>query len=126
MSDAARARERREDERLPRGQEGFWFNFKKNMAAIWWALGHREIYLVVIYFLVDGLTNPAFGDYSYFFMMNIIGVSKFMFAIITLIGSICSIIGVLIYNIFLKNSEVRTILLWNVALAVVAAWLNYC
>jgi Na+/melibiose symporter-like transporter len=126
LSDAARARERREAERLPRGEEGFWFNFKRNMGAIWWALGRREIYLVVIYFLVDGFTNPTFGDYSYFFLMNIIGVSKFMFAMITLIGSICSIVGVLLYEAFLKTTEVRTILIWNVALAVLASWLNYC
>lgn len=96
------------------------------MASIWWALGRKEIYLVVIYFLVDGLTNPSFGDYSYFFLMNIIGVSKFMFAIITLIGSICSVIGVLLYEAFLKETEVRLVLAWNVALAVLAAWLNYC
>jgi len=126
LSDAEVVRRRREAERPVRGEEGFWYNLKRNMAAIWWALGRKEIYCVVIYFLVDGFTNPSFGDYSYFFLMNIIGVSKFMFAMITLIGSICSVIGVLLYEAFLKETEVRTVLAWNVALAVLAAWLNYC
>lgn len=50
------------------------------------ALTRPEIYLVVIYFLVDGLTTPSFSDYTYFFLMNTVGVSKFMFAMIALIG----------------------------------------
>lgn len=41
---------------------------------------------MVIYFILDGLTNPSFSDFSYFFLMNVIGVSKFMFAMIALIG----------------------------------------
>jgi len=57
--------------------------------------------------------------------MNVIGVSKFMFAMITLIGSVCSVIGVIIYEMFLKETEVRTVLFWNVLVGVIGAWLNY-
>lgn len=56
------------------------------MKQIWWALHRREILFVVLYFLIDGITNPSFADFSYFFLMNVVGVSKFMFAMITLIG----------------------------------------
>lgn len=96
------------------------------MVLLWWGLQRREIYMVVFYFLVDGVTNPSFSDYSYFFLMNVIGVSKFMFSIITLIGQLCGIIGVVIYEAFLKRAEVRIIILWNVAIGVFAAWLAYC
>jgi len=58
--------------------------------------------------------------------MNVIGVSKFMFAMITLIGSVCSVIGVIIYEMFLKETEVRVVLFWNVLVGVIGAWLNYC
>jgi len=57
--------------------------------------------------------------------MNVIGVTKFMFAMITLIGSVCSVIGVIIYELFLKETEVRTVLFWNVVIGVIGAWLNY-
>lgn len=98
---------------------------KKNLKQIWWALQRWEIYCLVIYFLLDGITNPSFSDFSYFFLLNIVGVSKFMFAMIALIGQVCSIIGVLIYENFLKTTEVRTVIMWNVVFGTVGAWLNY-
>jgi hypothetical protein len=67
------------------------------MRLIWLALQRKEVYQIIIYILLDGLTSPSFGDFSYFFLMNVIGISKFMFAMITLIGSVCGVIGVLIY-----------------------------
>ena len=57
--------------------------------------------------------------------MNVIGVSKFMFAMITLIGQICSVIGVIIYENCLKDTEVRTVIMWNVILGVIGSFLNY-
>mmetsp|Transcript_1696 Transcript_1696/g.2992 ORF Transcript_1696/g.2992 Transcript_1696/m.2992 type:complete len:173 (-) Transcript_1696:582-1100(-) len=113
-SEAREARQAIEEARPPRGEEGCCFSFQKNMRMIGWALQRKEIYCVVIYFILDGLTNPSFADFSYFFLMNVIGVSKFMFAMITLIGQICSVIGVMLYEKFLKETEVRTVLFWNV------------
>ena len=85
-SEAQRKRDEFEKNRLPVGKEGFWFNFKKNMRAIGGALKRPEIYCIVIYFVLDGLTSPSFSDFTYFFLMNVVGVSKFMFAMISLLG----------------------------------------
>ena len=125
-SQAVAKREEIERAKPKRGEEGFCYNFKKNMGQIGWALKRKEIYCVVIYFILDGLTNPSFSDFSYFFLLNVIGVSKFMFAMIVLIGQICSVIGVMLYEKFLKGVEVRTVLFWNVILAIIGTWLNYC
>ena len=84
-----------------------------------------EIYLIVIYFLLDGLTTPSFGDYSYYFMMDVIGVSKFMFAIIALVGQLCAVIGVIIYERFLKHWEVRNVLLLNCFIGTAGTFLNF-
>jgi len=96
------------------------------MKALWWALQRKEILLVVLFFILDGLTNPSFSDFGYFFLLNVVGVSKFMFAMITLIGQVCSIIGVVIYELALKEVEVRTVLFWNVVLGIIGSFLNYC
>lgn len=80
---------------------------------------------MVIYFLLDGLTNPSFSDFSYFFLLNVVGLSKFMFAMVALIGQVCSVIGVIIYEKWLKTKEVRTVIMWNVILGIIGAWLNY-
>jgi len=95
------------------------------MKQLWKALQRREIYFLVIYFILDGFTNPSFGDFTYFFLMNVVGVSKFMFAMIALIGQVCSLIGVLIYENFLKETEVRTVIFMNVIFGIVGAWLQY-
>jgi Na+/melibiose symporter-like transporter len=95
------------------------------MRLIWLALQRKEVYQIIIYILLDGLTSPSFGDFSYFFLMNVIGISKFMFAMITLIGSVCGVIGVLIYTAFLREVEVRTIIMWNYVIGVFGAILNY-
>jgi len=44
ISQAARARREIEDGRPPPGEEGFWFNLKKNFRLIGWALKRFEIY----------------------------------------------------------------------------------
>lgn len=95
------------------------------MKGIGNALTRKEIYCLVIYFLLDGLTNPSFSDFTYFFLLNVIGISKFMFAMLTLIGQVCQVIGVIVYEKFLKNVEVRTVIFWNVILSIIGAFLAY-
>lgn len=55
----------------------FWDKLKENMAQIWLALLMPEILMVVSYFLLSGVLNPDFGDFSYYFMMNVCKISKF-------------------------------------------------
>jgi Na+/melibiose symporter-like transporter len=86
----------------------------------------KEVYCIILYFILDGFTNPSFLDFSYFFLMNVVGVSKFMFAMITLIGQVCSVIGVIIYGTFLRKVETRWVLFWNVIINIVGSFLNYC
>jgi len=96
------------------------------MRGIGNALLRWEIYFLVIFFILDGLTNPSFADFTYFFLMNVIGISKFMFAMIALIAQVCQVIGVILYEKLLKNVEVRTVLFWGVVLSIVGSFLSYC
>lgn len=57
--------------------EGFGPRFKKNMILLWLAMNRREIFQVILLFLIDGVTNPSFNDFAYFFQLNVIGLSKF-------------------------------------------------
>ena len=67
-------------------REGFWYNLKKNCQAIGRAICMKEIYFVVIFFILRGILNPTFEEFTYFFLLNVIGVSKFIFAVLVLIG----------------------------------------
>jgi len=90
------------------------------MKLIGWALTRSEIYSIVIFFVLYGLLIPTFADFTYFFLMNVIGISKFWFAMITLITSIASIFGVLIYENWMKETEVRTVILMGCCLLIIS------
>lgn len=36
-----------------------------------------EIYLVIVFFILNGLMSPDFGDFSYYFMLNTCHITKF-------------------------------------------------
>lgn len=95
------------------------------MRIILWALTLSEIYRLVIYFILDGLTNPSFTDFQYFFYMNVLGLSNKIFALIQLVSFIFAIFGVVFYEAFLKAVEVRTILIFYVVANVVTNFLSY-
>ena len=71
----------------------------------------REIYFVVIFFLIKGFLNPSFEDFTYYFLMDEIHLSKFMFALLILVAQVCVIIGALIYKAFCRGVETRTMVL---------------
>jgi hypothetical protein len=45
-----------------------------------------EIYLVVIFFVLNGIISPDFGDFGYYFMLNVVKVSKFQYSMLGVIG----------------------------------------
>jgi hypothetical protein len=80
-----------EDPRVARNtpvpkRKGFCFNLKMNCRQIGRAICMREIFQVVIFFLALAILNPSFSEFSYFFLLNVIGISKFMFSLLVLIG----------------------------------------
>lgn len=36
-----------------------------------------EIFLVITFFVINGLISPDFGDFGYYFMLNVCNISKF-------------------------------------------------
>lgn len=59
------------------GGSTFWKKFGKNMKDIGHAMMMPEIYLVVAFFVLNGVISPDFGDFSYYFMLNVVNLSKF-------------------------------------------------
>lgn len=86
----------------------------------------REIYQLVIFFVLQALINPSFQEFSYFFLLNVIGVSKFMFSMLVLLGQICHIIGALIYKAFCRNVDTRIMVLLSMITSIISNFLNFC
>ena len=55
----------------------FCKKLSKNMREIGKAILMPEIYFVIIFFILNGVLSPDFGDFSYYFMLNVVKLSKF-------------------------------------------------
>jgi hypothetical protein len=53
------------------------YKINENMRQIYIAMTMPEIYMVIFYFLLSGFLNPDFGDFGYYFLMNVCQISKF-------------------------------------------------
>ena len=84
----------------------------------------REIYFIIIFFIVKGIISPSFEEFSYFFLLNIIGVSKFVFSMLVLIGQICHLVGALVYRMWCRNVDTRTMIIWAMVTGTLGSFLN--
>jgi hypothetical protein len=84
-----------------------------------------EIYLVISYFLLNGLLSPDFGDFSYFFMLNVVKLSKFQYSMLGLVGQVTGIFGTMMYEQLLKDIEVRTIMFWSTLFGVISSFSQF-
>lgn len=85
----------------------------------------REIYSIVIFFILYGLLNPSFEEFTYYFLLNEIKISKFIFSLLALLGQICHIIGALIYKAWCRNVDYRIMILCAMIVASLGAFLSY-
>ena len=104
---------------------GFCYRLKKNCQAIGRAIKMREIFCIIIFFVLRGILNPTFEEFSYFFLLGTIGISKFMFAILTLVGQICHVIGALLYKAFCRSVDTRWMIFWAMVVNVFSTFSNY-
>ena len=107
-------------------RKGFCFDLKQNCRQIGKAVCMREIYQLVIFFILLATINPAFSEFSYFFLLDVIGISKFMFSMLVLIGQLCHIVGALIYKAFCRNVDTRTMVLCSFITTIISNFLNFC
>lgn len=70
----------------------------------------KEMYKTVLFFVLAGLIVPNFGDYLYYYQLNVSMFTKLEYSMITLLGFAALLISSLIYNWCLKNFEERNLL----------------
>lgn len=95
-----------------------------NLGHIYNALLMKEIYMVLLFFLVNGFLSPSFGQFSYFFMLNVAHISKFQFAMFGVISRACHVLGTIYYKSYLKDTETRTIIFYSTAISVVSSFVH--
>ena len=93
-------------------------NLKRSASQVRAALRLEEIYRVILFFLLCGVTGPTFGEFWYYFQMNIVEFSKFQYAMMNVLGYASVFFGTLLYNMWLKEMEIRDLLRYAVILSV--------
>lgn len=73
--------------------------------------------------LLTGLV-PSFGTFGYYFMLDVVHISKFTIALLGVLGYICLMFGSSLYNYGLNKKEFRTLMAYNVILNLAFAPLN--
>lgn len=84
-----------------------------------------EIYLVIVFFILNGLMSPDFGDFSYYFMLNTCHITKFQYSMLGTIGQFTSILGVQFYSEYLKDVEVRTVMYYSTVCSIISSLSQY-
>lgn len=117
-------RQGREEQNEGGGLTQLMSKLSTNICHVYQALLMKEIYMVLFFFLANGLLSPSFGQFSYFFMLNVAHISKFQFAMFGVISRACHILGTVFYKSYLKDTETRTIIFYSTAISVVSSFVH--
>ena len=99
---------------------------KRNLKQVFGAIMMPEIYLVLLYFILNGFLSPGFGQFSYFFMLNTAHITKFQFAMFGLISRACHVVGSVFYKNYMKDTETRTIIFYATVVGVISSFIHFC
>lgn len=89
--------ERVEDE-SDAAPQGFYLELKHNIKEIIQAIKIPVFHRVIIYLILGGILMPSFGSFGYYFMLDVVKVSKFTIAMLGVVGYICLMIGSSLYH----------------------------
>ncbi len=75
-----------------------------------------EYYSVIVYLTVTGFVVPSLGSFGYYFMMDVIGLSKFTYSMLTVLGFFGLLLGTQAYHKWFQEWEFRTLVFIEVAI----------
>lgn len=75
--------------------------------------------------MVGAITVPSFGSFGYYFMLDVVGLSKFTYSMLTVLACICLLFGTLMYNRCFRNTEYRKLILIDALISIFFAPLTF-
>lgn len=101
--------------------QGFCKDVKRNLSEIKEACKMRAFYSVILYLIIGGLTVPSFSSFSYYFLLDEVHVSKFMYSMMTMVAYFCLMLGSIMYNRYFASTEYRKLILIDALIMIVLA-----
>ena len=78
----------------------------------------------LLFFLLVGITRSNSKQFLYYWKLDVADLTQFQFAMLSLIGNVFFLIGILIYSIWMKHMETRTLLLLSLVLDLISNLFN--
>lgn len=69
-------------------------------------------------------TIPSFGTFGYYFMLDVVKLSKFTIALLNVLGYISLLLGSILFNACLKKKEYSTLCIYNIIIGLLFAPMN--
>ena len=85
----------------------------------------RAFYSVILYLFISGLTVPSFSSFSYYFLLDEVHVTKFMYSMLAVVAYACLMIGSVLYNHCLTSTEYRKLILIDALITIVLAPIQF-
>lgn len=104
---------------------GLWGNVKRNCSEIKQGLMIKEFFYLIIFLLLSGLLVPKFGGFAYYFAMDVIGITKFAFSMLHILGFVGLAIGTQLFNKYLTRHEYWRLIMCESMLHVALAPLQF-
>jgi len=79
----------------------------------------REFHRTILYIFISGVLVPSFGTFGYYFMLDVVMLSKFTIAMLGVLGFCCLLIGASMFQIFFKEKEIRTLFFYSFLVSLV-------
>lgn len=89
-------------------------------------MSHKEIYLCLLYFWLQGLLVPNFDDLHYIFLTEKCGMKKFMYDFLNVFSYVGTIFFTVMYNKYLTRVQARTLILCQLVLFFISNVLVLC
>ena len=93
----------------------------RNFKEIGQAFQVKEYYSVILYLILTALVVPSFGTYGFFFMLDVVEISKFTYSMLTVLGFFCLLIGSTLYGKYCCNMEFRSLIILDTVIGVLFA-----
>jgi glucose uptake protein GlcU len=73
---------------------------------------------------LGGILIPSFGSFGYYFVLDVVKISKFTIAMLGVVGYICLMIGSFLYHKYFTKTEFRRLMVYNTIIGLMFAPLN--
>lgn len=100
---------------------GLAVELKQSISEIVEALKVPMFHRVILFMLLNALLIPSFGTFGYYFMLDIVLLSKTTIAMLGVLGYICLLAGSSLYQYGFHKLEFRTLSVYGIMLSLVFA-----